>query len=226
MNTALNKDFLSQVYNRKSKSYDSYHGWVTFHSDQKGRELLVEHAVASGNTVLDAGGGTGSTALLAAKKVGMEGKVTILDLSQGMLDVARERATAQNLDKQLEFMKGDIDELPFQENTFDVVLSTYSACPLGDPAAGALELLRVVKPGGLLGMAHSVAPKGICAKAIGNSIESIAWRFPSISLGCRAVEILPSLLKKGVTVELDQRVGPAFMPFQVFIVRKKHLINS
>ena len=156
----------------------------------------------------------------AAQKVGKNGKVTVLDLSKGMLDVAKQRAIALKLDDCMEFVIGDIDNLPFEDDFFDTVLSSYSACPLGDPTAGALELLRVVKQGGFLGMAHSVSPQGPFATMFGNIIESIAWHFPSISLGCRAVEILPGLLKKGVSLVFEKRIGPPYLPFQVFVVRK------
>ncbi|MFQ5335405.1 MAG: class I SAM-dependent methyltransferase, partial [Flavobacteriales bacterium] len=194
----------------------------TFHADQKGRELLVEQAVSAGAKVLDAGGGTGSTALLAAEKVSETGKVTILDLSRGMLEVARKRAVQAKLENRMEFLEGDIDNPPFPDESFDVVLSTYSACPLGDPAAGALTLLRLVKPRGLLGMAHSAAPKGFLATAIGKCVESIAWRFPSISLGCRNVDVLPALLKQGATLKFEKRIGMPYLPFEVFIVIKNN----
>ncbi len=224
MKKALNKKYLEKLYNSRSYKYDNYHSFVTFHSDQIGREILVSKAVKDGDAVLDAGGGTGSTALLAAQKIGNKGKVTVLDLSQGMLDIARKRAGEMKLDHRMEFIKGDIDQLPFSHNSFDTVLSTYSACPLGDPAAGAFELLRVAKQDGLLGMAHSVAPRGF-AKILGKCIEEIAWKFPFISLGCRSVEVLPALLRSGTELIFDKRIGLPFLPFEVFVVRKTQSNN-
>lgn len=75
---------------------------------------------------------------------------------------------------------------------------------------------------GMLGMAHSAAPKGFLATAIGKCVESIAWRFPSISLGCRNVDVLPALLKQGATLKFEKRIGMPYLPFEVFIVIKNN----
>ena len=126
--------------------------------------------------MLDCGSGTGSTALLAAQKVGSAGKVVLFDLSDGMLNVAKDRAVAAGVWERLEFQTGDILDLPFEDSSFDVVLSTYSICPLHDPAKGALELYRVIKPGGRIGIAHSAEPDnpagGLCRAAQHNAHRS------------------------------------------------------
>jgi len=216
---ALEKNRLLEVYDRVSGRYDVQHGLTTFRSDQRGRRLLVENSVRAGDHVLDAGGGTGSTTLLAAEAVGPHGSVVLLDFSSGMRDVARGRVENAGLDARVEITDGDITQLPFEDQRFDVVLSTYSVCPLGDPTSAALELYRVVKPSGKLGIAHSAAQPDNLFGRTGSAIEKLAWRWPGLSLGCRPVSVLPGLLAAGGSLVYDNRIG-ILWPFRVLVVEK------
>lgn len=220
MRNALSKAKLRSVYDRVSRHYDFQHAFFTARSDHAGRRLLVERAVGAGDTVLDCGAGTGSTALLAAERTGPAGHVTLLDMSEGMLAVARHKAAAAGVLRRLTFDVGDIFELPFDEGSFDVVLSTYSMCPLHDPCLGALELYRVAKDRGRIGIAHSVEPEGRLTRWLADKAENVAWRFPSLSLGCRSVSVLPALQRAGGKVLFQKRIGIPLWPFLVFVVEK------
>ena len=182
--------------------------------------MLVRYAVKEGDRVADCGSGTGTTALMAADKAGPSGHVTLLDVSPGMLSVAREKAAKIGLLNRLDFMTGDMDQLPFDNDSFDVALSTYSLCPLYAPSKGAMELLRVVRPGGLIGVAHSTTPRNPVVRWLGDKIENFAWRFPWLSMGCRAVDVLPTLESAGAKVIFEKRIGVPFWPFLVFVVQK------
>jgi hypothetical protein len=50
--------------------------------------------------------------------------------------------------------------------------------------------------------------------------EDVAWRFPSLSLGCRSVSVLPRLLAAGAAVVMHEHIGVPLWPFEVFVVRK------
>ena len=220
MRQALGIDKLTGIYAHLAPRYDWQHRLITAAADQRGREMLVEAAVREGDRVLDCGAGTGSTGLLAARKVGARGKVTLFDLSDDMLDVAREKAETEGLHERVEFRAGDMVQLPFADDSFDVVLSTYSLCPLYAPARGALELYRVARPGGKIGCAHSVEPENAFTRWLADRVEDIAWRLPWLSMGCRAVEVLPALERAGGRVLFVKRIGVPLWPFVVFVVEK------
>lgn len=220
MREALEKSRLQAVYNRVANHYDVQHSLLTAKTDQRGRELLIEDAVHAGDTVLDCGTGTGTTGLMAARKVGATGRVVMFDLSEGMLDVAREKAAHANPPCPFEFQTGDMVHLPFKDGQFDVVLSTYSLCPVYDPAKAAMELYRVTKPGGRIGVAHSAEPAKAWVRRLADLVENVAWHIPSLSLGCRVVSVLPTLKGLGCEVRFEKRFGVPLWPFLVFVVEK------
>ena len=221
MKKPLGIDILRLVYDRSAGHYDYLHSFLTLNSDDRGRRLVVDMTVKQGDRVLDAGSGTGTTAVYAARKTGPSGKVVLFDLSEGMLEVAREKIKKYNLQDMVEFRTGDILNMPFEDESFDVVLSTYSLCPVYDPEKGAKELYRVLKRDGLLGVAHSADPENSVLRWLSNKIESFVWRFPMLSLGCRAINVLPYLVGLGAEVIFERRIGVPLWPFEVFVVKKQ-----
>jgi ubiquinone/menaquinone biosynthesis C-methylase UbiE len=220
MRSALNMEELKSIYGRLARRYDFQHALITAKSDQHGRRLLVDKAVHEGDVVLDCGSGTGTTGIMAAKKAGANGKVTLFDLSDAMLAVARQKVMHEGLQARVTFQTGDTVHLPFADGTFDAVLSTYSLCPLYDPEKGALELYRVTKPGGRIGVAHSTEPRNPVVKWLADRVEDGAWHFPWLSMGCRSVSVLPALEHAGGRVIFSKHIGIPLWPFFVFVVEK------
>ena len=107
------------------------------------RRLVALAEVRPGAAALDLCCGTGDLAFALARQ---GARVTGLDFTQAMLDVARRRAASTGAD--VEFVRGDALQLPFDENTFDIVTVGYGLRNLADWEAGLREMIRVTKPGG------------------------------------------------------------------------------
>ena len=115
-------------------------------------ELLAEAVdLRPGQRVLDVACGNGNTSLAAARRFG---EVVGVDYVPMLLDEGRERARAEGL--AVDFREGDAEDLPFEDASFDVVLSTLGVMFAPDQQKAAAELLRVCRPGGRIGMANWV----------------------------------------------------------------------
>ncbi len=103
-----------------------------------------------GEQVLDVGCGTGTLAMEVARRVGRAGRVAGVD--PGTEQIARARAKAARRHVPIEFQIGVIEQLPFPDQTFDVVLSTLMMhhLPASLKRQGLTEIARVLKPGGRL----------------------------------------------------------------------------
>jgi ubiquinone/menaquinone biosynthesis C-methylase UbiE len=113
-------------------------------------ETLAEAVdVRSGERVLDVAAGNGNATLAAARRFA---DVTSTDYVQALLDKGRGRAAAEGLD--VRFEVADAEALPYEAGSFDVALSTFGVMFAPDHASAARELIRVVRPGGRIGMAN------------------------------------------------------------------------
>ena len=104
-------------------------------------------ALEPGERVLDLGCGAGTDTLVAAQMVGPEGHVTGIDMTPEML--AKARAAAEELGLgNVDFVEGEGEQLPFEDETFDVVISNGVIDLIPDKDAVFSGLFRVLKPGG------------------------------------------------------------------------------
>lgn len=113
-------------------------------------ETLAEAAdVRADEAVLDVAAGNGNATLAAARR---HAQVTSTDYVQSLLDKGRERARAEGLNVQ--FRLADAEALPFDDASFDVVLSTFGVMFTPDHQTAAQEMLRVLRPGGRIALAN------------------------------------------------------------------------
>ncbi len=211
MRSALEKEKIKNIYNSAAWYYDLLHSLGTFRLDERGRKFLVSNTVTEGNKVLDCGGGTGLTAMKAAKAAGESGEIVVCDLSLNMLNKGINKTKKSGFDRNIHFHICDMNKLPYKDSSFDVVLSTYSTCPLEDPIIAVREMVRVLKSGGRLGIAHSTYAPTNFTRKISDQIDNLLWKFPSLSLGCRAIEIESGL--KGMNVKISESKTIGFVPF-------------
>jgi len=112
-------------------------------------EFLARLPVRAGDRLLDVACGSGQLALLAARK---GAKVTGVDIASNSIEAARGRAGADGLDAT--FDEGDAEDLPYGDESFDVVATIYGAMFAPRPDRVAHELVRVCRRGGTIGMAN------------------------------------------------------------------------
>ncbi|MGY1602082.1 class I SAM-dependent methyltransferase [Geodermatophilus sp. SYSU D00815] len=112
-----------------------------------GPRLVEACGITEGTTVLDVAAGTGNASLPAAER---GARVTASDLTPELLEAGRHRAEAAGLE--LEWRPADAEHLPFEDASFDVVMSSIGVMFAPHHQAAADELVRVCRPGGRIGL--------------------------------------------------------------------------
>ncbi len=185
-----------------------------------------------GETVLDLGSGGGIDVLLSARRVGPSGKAYGLDMTDEMLALAREnqrKAGAQNV----EFLKGEIENIPLPDNTVDVIISNCVINLSEDKDRVLREAFRVLKPGGRFAVSDVVTRGAVPAElrrdmllwvgCIAGALEENEYRAKLAAAGFEGIGIEPTriyraedarefLVGKGVDVDaIAQSVEGKFM---------------
>ena len=134
-----------------------------------GERLCETVDLRAGERVLDVATGSGNTALAAARRFTVS---TGVDFVPALLDRARIRAEAEGLP--VDFRTGDAEALPMHDDSFDVVLSTFGVMFAPDHRLAASEMLRVLHPGGRIGMSNWL-PEGF----VGDMFRTTSSRLPA-----------------------------------------------
>lgn len=155
---------LLRVFDENARTYDRVNSVVSLGLDRRWREWVAARAVRQeGDRVLDAFGGTGTSALPAAER---GAQVTLADASRGMMTVAEERARRRNLRLDTALVDLTSDALPWPGACFDAITVVFGVRYLDEPSEVLGRLATLLAPGGRLVLLEFVTPRrGLVAQA-------------------------------------------------------------
>lgn len=167
----------ADAINMIGDAYKSVEGYIAEADLGLGCGVPTEHAgIKTGDTVLDLGAGAGLDAFVARRLVGDTGQVYGVDMTPDM--VAKARANAKKLGyNNVEFRLGEIEHLPFEHDSIDVVISNCVLNLVPDKARAFAEIYRVLRPG-----AHFCVSDVVASAPLPDSIRNAA----ALYVGCVA----------------------------------------
>jgi SAM-dependent methyltransferase len=165
------------------------------------RALVDACAISAGQEVLDVAAGNGNLALLAAR----EGAAVVAsDLSPAQVELGRERTASEGYD--VEWHVADVEDMPFEDSRFDCAASVFGAMFAPRPEVAALEMFRVVRPGGTVGLA-CWTPEGFQGRvfALGSKYVPLPGNAPRATLWGEEDAVRERLGGLASSIEFERR---------------------
>jgi demethylmenaquinone methyltransferase/2-methoxy-6-polyprenyl-1,4-benzoquinol methylase len=165
---ATKKEQVADMFNNISKTYDFLNHFLSLGIDIIWRKKAInELKKDQPKNILDVATGTGDFAFEALSILKPE-KITGVDISAGMLEIAKQKIAKRNLGHLFEVKLGDSEKLPFADNTFDAVTVAYGVRNFENLEAGLADIFRVLKPGGKAVVLEFSKPKAFPIKQLYN----------------------------------------------------------
>ena len=157
-NSALGKKLqITKMFDTISNEYDDLNRVISFGIDIKWRKKVVQIiSKKKPKNILDIATGTGDLAINLTKTDASE--IIGLDISEGMLKVGRKKILKKQLDSTIKMVIGDSENLPYENNSFDAISVAFGVRNFENLEIGLAEILRVLKPKGLLVVLETSVP--------------------------------------------------------------------
>ena len=160
------KEEVKEMFDNVSPKYDFLNRLLSARIDVLWRNKAIKIIAAENpNKILDVATGTGDLAIALAKKI-PNAQITGFDLSAGMLAYGKTKVKKNHLDNRIEMIQGDAENMPFEDNTFDIVTAGFGVRNFEDLEKGLLEFQRVLKPGGKVVILEFSQPQGFPMKQL------------------------------------------------------------
>ncbi|MFH0729960.1 MAG: bifunctional demethylmenaquinone methyltransferase/2-methoxy-6-polyprenyl-1,4-benzoquinol methylase UbiE [Pseudomonadota bacterium] len=138
-------------FNSVARQYDFMNTLLSFGIHHVWKRAAVNAMKLSpGDRVIDVCGGTGDLSILAARKIGQGGDVTIYDINRAMIEAGREKIAGSGVPAPIYAVEGNAEEISFPDNTFEAAMVAYGIRNVTRMKKGFEEMHRVLKPGGTL----------------------------------------------------------------------------
>lgn len=165
---ATKKEQVATMFNNISKTYDFLNHFMSLGIDIIWRKKAIgELQKDNPQFILDVATGTGDFAFESLKILNPT-KIVGVDISQGMLDIAKEKIAKRGLSDKFEVKLGDSEGLLFEDNSFDAVTVAYGVRNFENLEQGISDMLRVLKPGGKVVILEFSKPKEFPIKQLYN----------------------------------------------------------
>ena len=187
-------------YDRISKVYDA----LSDSSERKARQLGIELLrPRPGERILEVGFGTGHSLVDLARAVGPDGWVEGVDISEGMMEVARKRIDRAGVADRIRLGLAAVPPIPFPDDSFDAVAMSFTLELFADAQISEVlaEVRRVLRPGGRLGLvAMSQPDEGEHDSLMEKAYKWMHRHFPHI-VDCRPIDASSHLAEAGFSVQ-------------------------
>ncbi len=151
------KQQVEQMFDTISGEYDGLNRVISFGIDVKWRKKVVQLVAATApKSILDIATGTGDLIINMASTGAT--RLVGLDISEGMLSVGRKKIKVKNLEKRIEMIQADSEEMPFEDNSFDAITVAFGVRNFETLEKGLAEIWRVLKPGGIFVILETSVP--------------------------------------------------------------------
>ncbi|MDQ6812120.1 MAG: bifunctional demethylmenaquinone methyltransferase/2-methoxy-6-polyprenyl-1,4-benzoquinol methylase UbiE [Bacteroidota bacterium] len=172
------KQQVTEMFDNIAFRYDFLNRFLSVGIDVDWRKKAIKQLQSvQPQTVLDVATGTADVAILTHKLL-HPNKITGIDISEGMLDIGRQKIKKLGLTSEIELLKGDSETIAFADNTFDAITVAFGVRNYQNLEKGLSEMLRVLKPGGKLVVLEFSRPKQFLFKGVYNFyMNTIAPRF-------------------------------------------------
>lgn len=149
---------VEEMFNNIAPTYDTLNHRLSWDIDKGWRKKAIAQLQPfSPRHILDIATGTGDFAILAARMLTPE-KLIGADISEGMMDIGRQKVKRARLEQIISFEKEDCLQLSYPENSFDAVTAAFGIRNFPDLDRGLKEIFRVLKPGGHLSIVELTSP--------------------------------------------------------------------
>ncbi len=150
--------FAQRLFTPLPERYDRLAEWLSFGQNGRWRSEMVGHALAGApELVLDVATGPAGVARQLARRG--QGRVVGLDVTSSMLEAASRLVAADGLEERITLVRASGEALPFKDDSFDALTFTYLLRYVPDPEAVLGELVRVVRPGGVMASLEFAVPE-------------------------------------------------------------------
>jgi demethylmenaquinone methyltransferase/2-methoxy-6-polyprenyl-1,4-benzoquinol methylase len=162
------KQQVAQMFDKIAGRYDFLNRFLSAGIDVSWRKKAIKQLKSiNPKNVLDVATGTGDVAILTYKML-KPSKIVGIDISEGMLELGRQKIDKQNLKNYIELKAGDSENIKFDDNSFDAVTVAFGVRNFENLEQGLKEILRVLKPGGKLVVLEFSKPKQKLFKGLYN----------------------------------------------------------